>query len=146
MDEETNVNIELKLDCVGVDWDEVYILRDRAGLGKFTVEQLRKAFENSNITVFAFDANKLVGVRRALTDGACQAALYDLAVLPEYQGKGIGKAMMKSILDRLPDCNVILYANPGKESFYEQFGFSKLLTGMGLFIHATTLREKGFIE
>lgn len=140
------MNIKLKQDCVGVNWDEVYMLRDSAGLGKLTIEQLRKAFENSNITVFAFDANRLVGVGRALSDGACQAALYDLAVLPEYQGKGIGKAIVTSILERVPNCNVILYANPGKEAFYEKFAFRKLVTGMARFTNATIMKEKGFTE
>jgi GNAT superfamily N-acetyltransferase len=140
------LNIELKHDCIGVNWDEVYILRDRAGLGKFTVEQLRKAFENSNVTVFAFDAERLVGIGRALTDGACQAALYDLAVLPEFQGKGIGTTILSSILEHVPNCNVILYANPGKEAFYEKFTFRKLVTGMALFTHADIMKEKGIIE
>jgi len=46
-----------------------------------------------------------------------------MAVTPEYQGQeGIGTVIMKHILQRLPHCDVILYAAVGKEPFYEKWG------------------------
>lgn len=101
--------------------------------------------ENSQVTVFAFDEGKLIGFARAITDGVRQAAIYDVAILPEYQGIGIGKLLMENIKAKLSYCNIILYSNVGKEGFYERLGFKLLKTGMGLFVEEERAREKGFI-
>ncbi|MBW2637663.1 MAG: GNAT family N-acetyltransferase [Deltaproteobacteria bacterium] len=81
----------------------------------------------------------------ALSDGAYQAALYDCAVLPDYQGKGIGRMIIDAILKRIADCNIILYASPGKETFYERFSFQRMRTGMALFLNPGLMRQRGFI-
>jgi hypothetical protein len=51
-----------------------------------------------------------------------------------------------SILARLPQCNIILYASPGKEEFYRTLGFRKMKTGMALFGEAEEMKGKGFTE
>lgn len=53
---------------------------------------------------------------------------------------------METILDRLPTCNVILYASPGKEGFYEKHGFRRMKTGMALFKNSASMKDKGFTE
>jgi GNAT superfamily N-acetyltransferase len=58
---------------------------------------------------------------------------HDVAVLPEAQGKGIGKVIIKAIVDRLPTCNIIPYATPGMEGFYKKLGFGAMKTGMAVF-------------
>jgi len=75
----------------------------------------------------------MIGFGRAISDGAYQAAVYDVAVVPEFQKMGIGKIIMEKILERLSGCNVILYAAPGKEDFYLKLGLRKMKTGMALF-------------
>ena len=67
-----------------------------------------------------FDGSEMIGFGRALSDGAYQAAIYDVAVLPAYQGKGIGKLIVEKLIERCPDCNYILYSSPGKEIFYQK--------------------------
>jgi len=96
--------------------------------------------------VFVFHAETLVGFGRALSDGEYQAAIYDVAVHPAAQGNGIGKLIIQSILKRIPNCNVILYASPGKEGFYQKLGFRKMKTGMALFKNSTGMATKGFTE
>jgi len=105
----------------------------------------QKAFENSSSVIFIFDGIKLVGFGRAISDGAYQAAIYDVAILPEYQGKGIGRLIIDKIVQSLPGCNFILYAAPGKEKFYEKLNFRKMKTGMGLFVNAERMQIKGMI-
>ena len=53
---------------------------------------------------------------------------------------------MNRILERLPAGNIILYANIGRESFYEKLGFRRMKTAMARFRHADVMREKGFTE
>ena len=89
---------------------------------------------------------KLVGFGRAISDGAYQAAVYDCAVVEKYQGLGLGKRVMREILSKIPDCNVILYASPGKEGFYETQGFRRMKTGMARFINRDLMHIKGFTE
>ena len=105
-----------------------------------------KAFEASHTTVFAYQGDRLIGFGRAISDGICQAAVYDCAVLPEFQGKGIGKSIVKNILSRLTHCNIILYASPGKEGFYQKLGFRKMKIGMAHFIRRQAMMERGFTE
>jgi ribosomal protein S18 acetylase RimI-like enzyme len=106
----------------------------------------RRAFEASHTTVFVYHADRLIGFGRAISDGVYQAAIYDCAVLPEFQGKGIGTTIMKNILPRISHCNVILYASPGKEGFYQTHGFRKMKTGMAHFKNGVAMRERGFTE
>ncbi len=88
----------------------------------------------------------MIGFGRAISDGAYQAAIYDVAVNPEFQKKGLGNIIIENILERLPECNIILYASPGKEGFYIKNDFRKMKTGMALFTNAQTMSEKGFTE
>jgi ribosomal protein S18 acetylase RimI-like enzyme len=106
----------------------------------------KRAFEASHTTVFVYHSEMLVGFGRALSDGEYQAAIYDVAVHPEAQGNGIGKMIIQSILNRIPKCNVILYASPGKEGFYQKLGFRKMKTGMALYKDPTGMANKGFTE
>ena len=53
---------------------------------------------------------------------------------------------MKNILSNVPDCNVILYASPGKEDFYATLRFRKMKTGMALFKNPVAMADKGFTE
>lgn len=96
--------------------------------------------------MFAFDNDKLIGFGRAISDGIRQAAIYDIAVLPEYQGKNIGRTIVSNILKCIPKCNFILYASPGKKGFYEKLNFKRMKTGMALFYDAEKMHARGFIE
>jgi hypothetical protein len=53
---------------------------------------------------------------------------------------------MKTTLARLSQCNIILYASPGREEFYRKLGLRKMKTGMALFRKAEIMKEKGFTE
>ena len=112
----------------------------------FYASSYKKCFENSHTVIFVFDNEKLIGFGRAISDGVYQAAIYDVAVLPEYQGKKIGRLIVEHILNSIPQCNFILYASPGKESFYEKLNFKKMKTGMASFRYPEMMQKKGFTE
>ena len=140
------MEITLKFDTADVDWQEVAMVIERAPLGTKDPEKLRRAFENTHTVVFAYDGEKLVGLGRAISDGEYYSGIFDVVVLPEYQGQGIGKRMMDAIHERIPEGATILFASIGKEPFYEKCGYKKLLTGMAKFRDAKKRRELGFIE
>ena len=140
------MDFRIQYDCLNRDWNYVSETLERVGMAYFEGEIHKKAFENSYAVVFVFDDDTLVGFGRAISDGVYQAAIYDIAVLPEYQGKGIGRIVIDNITKNLPQCNFILYASPGKEVFYEKMSFKKMKTGMALFLNQKNMQEKGFTE
>jgi len=127
------MELKIKIDCSGVDWQAIAFSLKKVGMAYHEPEVHQRAFEASHTTVFIYEESQLIGFGRAISDGEYQGAIYDVAVLPEAQGKGIGKIIMQTILDRLPNCNLILYATPGMEGFYKNLGFGLMKTGMAVF-------------
>ena len=140
------MDITVTYDCARVNWQTIPEILKSVGMAYHAPEKHKQAFEGSYANVFLYNADQLVGFGRAISDGACQAALYDCAVAVEFQGKGLGKMIIESLLAKLSDCNVILYASPGKEGFYEKQGFRKMKTGMAKFIHCQSMIDRGFTE
>jgi ribosomal protein S18 acetylase RimI-like enzyme len=140
------MEILVKNDCVGVKWQTVSEILKSVGMAYHEPERHKKAFEASYAKVFLFSSDTLIGFGRAISDGTYQAAVYDCAVAIEFQGIGFGRMIMENLLSKLQDCNVILYASPGKEGFYKKIGFQKMKTGMAKFIKNESMKERGFIE
>lgn len=140
------MNLKITYSTENINWQMVSFILTKAGLSSSEPEICKRAFQGSQVTIFAFDDENMIGTARAISDGVKQAAIYDVAILPEYQGKGIGKIMMENIMDKLPGCNFILYANVGKEAFYEKLGFRRLKTGMAKFVKTELMTSRGFTE
>jgi ribosomal protein S18 acetylase RimI-like enzyme len=141
------MKITFSTDIANVSWQELARVFELAPLGKKRdPAQLELAFHNSLLKVFAFDGDKLVGTGRALSDGVWRAAIYDVAVLPEYQGQGIGSAIIRHLVEHAKTDVIMLYAAPGSEAFYERFGFSKMKTAMAIFPDREQAMARGFIE
>jgi ribosomal protein S18 acetylase RimI-like enzyme len=140
------MSIRLQRATTDIQWEAVVDILKTVGMSYTTPEVHQQAFRNSHTVVFVFDDEKLIGFGRALSDGTYQAAIYDVAVHPNYQGKGIGKTILRTILEDNPTCNFILYAAPGKEPFYEKERFKRMKTAMALFPDMEKMRAKGFIE
>ena len=140
------MQLETQRNCTGVDWEKVSNILKSVGMAHHQPEIHRKAFEASYTVVFIYESGELIGCGRAISDGAYQAAVYDCAVLSSYQGKGLGRRIMEEILSQIESCNVILYASPGKEGFYEKLGFRVMKTGMARFLRSKTMQERGFTE
>lgn len=84
-------------------YNEAEILRLYASVGwtAYTDHQdvLRRGFENSMLTLAAYEGEQLVGVIRAVGDSHTIVFVQDILVLPEHQRKGIGTALLQAILD-----------------------------------------------
>jgi GNAT superfamily N-acetyltransferase len=91
----------------GIDWNQAAEVFSRAPLGKREPEKLARAFQNSYVHVFVYDNEKLIGLSRVLCDGEYQAGIYDVVLLPEYHGKGIGYEIIQQLCKRLPVPNII---------------------------------------
>jgi ribosomal protein S18 acetylase RimI-like enzyme len=137
---------EIRFDCNGVNWQLVANTLQEVGMAHYAPEIHQQAFEASHTLVFLYHNQQMIGFGRAISDGVYQAAVYDVAVLPQYQGHGLGRTIMQAILSRVSHCNVILYASIGKEPFYRSLGFRLMKTGMALFKQVETMAAKGFTD
>lgn len=140
------MNIEIETECTNINWEKVSEILKSVGMAHYSPEKHRQAFESSFFTVFLYDGEGLIGFGRAISDGAYQAAVYDVAILEKYQGLGFGKRIIQEILSRVSNCHVILYASPGKEGFYEKHGFRRMKTGMASFLNKDAMAKRGFTE
>ncbi|MBW2653504.1 MAG: GNAT family N-acetyltransferase [Deltaproteobacteria bacterium] len=92
-------------------------------------EFLNDIVKDSALFVGAFWGKKLIGIGRALSDLASDAYIQDVTVLKEFRGKGIGKKIIQTLIEKLKENNVDwigLVAQPGTSSFYEELGFEPL--------------------
>lgn len=141
-----NITVTLTEDTTGVDWDEFCDLFWRVGFGKREPELARQIFAASYAYCFAWDQTTLIGSARALSDGIFSSAIYDVLVEPEYQGQGVGKALMNNLLSRLPKRSVMLISTHGHEGFYQKLGFKRLRTAYILQEDFGPWRRLGYLD
>ena len=96
-----------------------------------SLEQTNLAMNNTLFRVSIFDGNNIVAMARVIGDMGLCYYIKDVIVLPEYQGKGIGRMLIDELLKFInehgvPDTHIFieLCAMLDKIPFYEKFGFS----------------------
>jgi ribosomal protein S18 acetylase RimI-like enzyme len=114
----------------------------RVGWKAHTPDVIRKVFMASTQIVIVRDEAHVVGFGRALSDGVYNAAIYDVVVDPDYQGRGVGRRIMADLLDRLRDVSCVhLVATTGKEAFYRRVGLRPMKTAMARYLRAELAAE-----
>jgi len=108
--------------------EEFVSLRLLAGMTVRDVQGVEVGLANSNHVVIFRDGELLVGMGRVIGDGATTFQIADIAVDPNYQGQGLGKAIMAELVKWLeenatPDSYVSLIADGDAKFLYEKFGF-----------------------
>ena len=101
--------------------EESYWARER------TREQTETAIDNS-LSFGVYKGDIQVGFARVVTDHATFAYLGDVFVLPEYQGRGLSKFLMKTIVEH-PDLQNLrrwILATRDAHGLYEKFEFAAL--------------------
>lgn len=94
---------------------------------KTTEEMLQNfniGFLNSTYVFSAWDSERLVGCVRVLSDLHFRSIILDLAVLPEYQSKGIGKGLVRRCREKAPNSEWLVQTDKAKR-FYEKIGFTE---------------------
>lgn len=125
------MNITFKTEITDIDWQRVADILGK--MSDHTAQEHELMFRNSYAVEFAYDGDKLIGVARALSDGLCQAAIYNIALDAEYRGYGIGRELIRRLLDQLKGQTVLLYTHPKNIGMYEKLGFRRSKTAMCIF-------------
>lgn len=84
-----------------------------------------KLLKNSSHVVLALDenANQILGFITAVSDGVLSAYIPLLEVLPKYKNKGIGKELVKHMLQELNELYMIdLCCDEDLIPYYKKFG------------------------
>jgi ribosomal protein S18 acetylase RimI-like enzyme len=138
-----------------INVQEVSDLCDKVGWPKRPEEKLKIALENSFLVAQMYvcsssnnsnnnnkeeeEEEKLIATCRATSDHAFNACLWDIIVDPEYQGQGLGKAIVSHSIRALlarDVANVTLFADKDVVEFYERLGFVTDADGVkGMFLY-----------
>jgi len=120
------MNIQYRNNFDEVDWNQASKIFELIGWGERPPEKVKSAFQKSSFMRFAYNDGQLVGLGRTVDDGLYYAWIVDLAILPEYQGMGIGTFILNELeKDLEPFISTMLTAAPGKGGFYEKLGWLK---------------------
>lgn len=103
-------------------------LRSGSGLSQKSTEAAERGLPHSLFAVQILAGVTPIGMGRVVGDGGCFFQVVDIAVLKEHQGKGIGKTIMKEIVQYLeanvPESGYVsLIADGEAHKLYAQFGF-----------------------
>jgi GNAT superfamily N-acetyltransferase len=126
--------IEVRDDLEGVDWValDAALTADDFNNGR-TPDELRRSFENSYATAIVGGGAAVIGTARLLADGVCNAWLVDVWTASAVRRQGIGSAIIRRLLERVPGHHVGLFTEE-RLDFYAQLGFEEELTGMSLVV------------
>jgi len=112
--------------------EEYNMLTDSVGWGTREKSIIEEALKNTLYSLCVYDEDKLIGYGRLLGDKTIFLYIHSVMVLPEYQGKGVGRGIVTNLLKQVdeykrvnPDIRTYLGASKGKEGFYEKFGFER---------------------
>ncbi|MEL6573493.1 MAG: GNAT family N-acetyltransferase [Pseudomonadota bacterium] len=106
-------------------------------------DRLMAALEGSDHLLCAFDADQLVGLANAISDGSLVVYYPHLLVRPDYHGKGIGRDLMLRMLKRYQGFHQqTLFAVSEAADFYEQVGFTRTDTVVPMWIYDGKDRQR----
>ncbi len=118
---------------------EFQALRGSTGWDPLSDEVVRRALSNTLYSVCAMDNDSAVGMGRIIGDGGAYFYIQDVIVLPEHQGKGIGRQIMESLEKWLAanaqnNAFIGLMSAAGKAEFYSKFEYlTRPTSGPGMF-------------
>lgn len=110
--------------------DEIFRLYSQVGWTAYTenMAALKQGFQNSLLTLAAYENNELLGIIRAVGDGFTIVFVQDILVFPAKQRQGVGTALLKAVLERYANVRQIELTTgqtPETAAFYRSLGFTE---------------------
>lgn len=112
--------------------EEYRHLRGSTGLGAKSVEASALGLPNTWFGVLVRHGGEPIGMGRIIGDGGCFFQVVDICVLPEHQGRGLGRRIMAALTEemdrRMPEgAYVSLIADGEARHLYQKFGFREVM-------------------
>ncbi|MBY3619672.1 GNAT family N-acetyltransferase [Acinetobacter sp. CUI P1] len=114
-------------------------LWEAVGWGNVNTEMTAASLAHSVYGMVVVQEDKVIGMGRIVGDGHMYFYIQDVAVLPEFQGQGIGNVIIEQLIHYIrshcfSSAFVGLFASHGNDTFYERYGFQNHAPGMtGMF-------------
>ena len=109
--------------------DDTDVDEYRAGHEEWTEETVLGKYPNVSLSVVTLNGVS-VGRFRVVRDGAT-ITLAGIQILPEYQNQGVGRVLVKQLIEEAAEKNIPLQLsveknNPHAERFYRRLGFLQI--------------------
>jgi N-acetylglutamate synthase-like GNAT family acetyltransferase len=90
-------------------------------------EDLEVAIANSDPVISVWQETQMVGFARATSDGVYRAIIWDVVVHPDYQGVGLGRKLVQTVLSHPKVCRVerVYLMTTHQQEFYHRIGFEQ---------------------
>ena len=120
--------VEISTDPSRID---VALVHEFLGTTYWAAGRSREIIERSianSLCFGAYAAGRQVAFGRVITDRALFGYLSDIFVIPEYRGRGVGKALVRAMLEHadVAGLQVMLLRTRDAHGLYEPFGFHAL--------------------
>ena len=121
-------NLEIREGLEGLSPSRIETLYRRAPLLRPVgdLKRIWTMFENASLVITAWHNGHLAGIARVLTDGVLYSYLCDLAVEPDVQRLGVGKALINAVLERCQGTELVLRDSDISSGYYEYLGFKRV--------------------
>lgn len=121
------------------DFAEVFGLYESVNWRNYTDDRqiLKSALSNSHKTYVFSQENRILGLVRTISDGFTICYIQDLLVHSDYQGRGIGRELIKHILLSNENIRQIVLMTDAKEelkNFYSKAGFREIKDDLSAFV------------
>lgn len=120
--------LEIRKGLEGLTAARITTLYRRAPLLR-PVRNLKKVwemYETSWLVLSAWHEEQLVGIARVVGDGVLFSYLCDLAVEPDVQGLGVGRALMEALAEHCQGTELVLRDSEMSATFYGHIGFQRV--------------------
>jgi ribosomal protein S18 acetylase RimI-like enzyme len=118
---------------ISLSAEELAAVFENSGIRRPTDDlvRLQRMIDHANLTVTAWDEDKLVGVARALTDFVWCCYVSDLAVDKNYQHQGIGRELIRQVQSQMEskEVTLLLLSAPEAMEYYPKIGLQPIQNG-----------------
>jgi GNAT superfamily N-acetyltransferase len=113
-------------------------LRAVTGLSPKSEVASQRGLANTRYGVSLLRGDEVVGMGRIVGDDGCFYFVVDIAVIPELQGRGLGKRIMDALdawlrANAPPTAHVSLFADGEAKRLYAKCGFAQSEHSVGMF-------------
>jgi GNAT superfamily N-acetyltransferase len=123
-----DAELEISTDPARLDLDLIHNFLKTSYWAKGRRRSVVERSIRNSLCFGVYLAGRQVAFARVVSDRAVFAYLMDVFVIPEFRGRGISKALMRSVLEHpdLQNLRVFLLATRDAHGLYTQFGFRSL--------------------
>jgi len=112
-----------------IDLYELEELCDAVGWSRRPLRKVKKAIQHSFLVVSMWEQRgaqrRLIGFSRATSDHAFNATIWDVVIHPDYQGAGLGRKLVQTVLShpKISRVERVYLMTTNQQVFYERIGF-----------------------